>query len=68
MTNGDIIYLLRRKAKMTQIEFGKFNFNIPRRTIQNWEGGINQCPDYVRDPIVFHMKAENKVENFEINA
>ena len=37
---------IRTRVGMTQEQFGEF-LGIPRRTIQNWEGGQRKCPDYV---------------------
>lgn len=44
---------LRRKAKLTQIEFAK-KFNIANGTVGNWESG-NRQPDY---------KTLNEIANF----
>ena len=51
---------LRKKAGMTQKAFAEY-FNIPHRTIQNWEGGQNQCPEYLSDLIEYKLKKENKL-------
>lgn len=37
---------IRTRVGMTQEQFGEL-LGIPRRTIQNWEGGQRKCPDYV---------------------
>ena len=51
---------LRKKAGMTQKAFAEY-FKIPHRTIQNWEGGQNQCPEYLLDLIEYKLKKENKL-------
>ena len=42
---------LRKPAGMTQKAFGEY-FGIPHRTIQNWEGGQNEClpPNFGKHP------------------
>lgn len=37
---------LRHQSGMTQRQFAEY-FGIPRRTIENWETGVNQCNDYL---------------------
>ena len=46
---------LRKLTGLTQIEFGKKLGGIPRRTIQDWEAGISQCPLYVMRLIEFRI-------------
>lgn len=41
-----IIRALRAKAKLTQQGFAD-KYGIPKRTIGNWEAGINEPPEYV---------------------
>lgn len=47
---------LRQEMGLTQKAFGEF-FGIPPRTIQNWEGGVRKCPDYVLE--LMRFKAEH---------
>ena len=51
---------LRKRAGMTQKAFAEY-FGIPHRTVQNWEGGQNQCPHYLLDLIEYKLKKENKL-------
>lgn len=37
---------LRESLGMNMTRFSEFT-GIPYRTIQNWESGMNKCPDYV---------------------
>ena len=48
---------LRLSTGMTQSEFGKC-FNIPMRTIQNWEGGKRNCPKYLAELIEYKLEKE----------
>ena len=46
---------IRKRAGLTQAAFGEL-LGIPRRTIQNWEGGQRKCPDYVVALIRYRME------------
>lgn len=48
---------IREKYGLTRKEFCEY-FNIPYRTLQNWELGDRECPDYVRDLIEYKLKKE----------
>lgn len=48
---------LRTKLGDTQAEFSK-RYNIPFRTIQNWEAGINTPPAYVEDMLKEKVNAD----------
>ena len=50
---------LREKSGMSCAEFGRF-FNIPYRTIQNWEYGERKCPEYVIDLMAYKLGIDNK--------
>lgn len=41
------IIQMRELLNLSQTAFGE-KYNIPMRTIQNWEGGQRKCPEYVR--------------------
>ena len=45
---------IRNKFGLTQKEFSRF-FNIPLRTIENWESGKRRPPDYVFNLIMFSL-------------
>ena len=51
---------LRELTNMTQKDFGEY-LNIPFRTIQNWETGHRNPPEYVTE-LIKH-KIENEKEN-----
>lgn len=38
---------IRAATGLSQIKFCE-RFCIPRRTLENWEAGTNECPDYTR--------------------
>lgn len=42
---------LRTKAGLTQSKMGKI-FEIPKRTIENWETGTRKCPVYVEKLLI----------------
>ena len=48
---------LRERSGMNKTEFSKF-FNIPYRTIQGWEYGQRECPEYVIELIEYKLKKE----------
>lgn len=37
---------MRKLLGLSQQKFGAI-YNIPMRTVQNWENGVNSAPDYV---------------------
>ena len=49
---------LRKKAGMTQKAFAEY-FNIPKRTIEDWEGERRTPPQYIVDLIEYKLKNEN---------
>lgn len=42
---------------MTQQEFANY-FEIPKRTIENWEGGQRKCPEYLEKLIEYKLIKE----------
>lgn len=48
------ISALRIEYKMSRKEFAEY-FNIPYRTIQNWELGYRKCPLYLREMMRFKL-------------
>ena len=37
---------IRQKTGLSQQRFGD-RYGIPKRTVQNWENGVNEPPEYV---------------------
>ena len=52
---------IRVRTDLTQTEFGQRLGGIPLRTIQNWESGVRECPDYALFLIKSHLKSENLI-------
>lgn len=50
---------LRRQTGLSQQKFAD-RFGIPMRTLQNWEYGINEAPDYLLDLLEQAIKAEKE--------
>ena len=38
---------MRERLNVSRAEFSR-RYNIPIRTLENWESGKSKCPDYVR--------------------
>ena len=49
---------LRQQSGMTQQQFAAY-FGIPKRTIENWEAGVNKCPEYLLDLMKYKLIHEN---------
>lgn len=49
-------------AGMTQKAFGEY-MNIPKRTVENWCRGVNECPEYVTDLIAYKLKKEGLIRD-----
>lgn len=45
---------LRQQSGMNLTQFSKY-FGIPYRTIQNWENGVRQCPEYLLDLMKYKL-------------
>ena len=46
---------IRKMTGLSQIKFSE-QYNIPRRTIEDWETGKMKCPDYVLELLEFKVK------------
>ncbi len=49
---------LRKATGMSQTRFAEY-FGIPRRTVQNWDLGLRQCPDYLIDLMEYKLRKED---------
>ena len=49
---------LRQKSGMTQKEFSEY-FNIPKRTIEDWDRGACKCHNYLLCLIEYKLIKEN---------
>ena len=52
---------LRKQSGMTQQQFADY-FKIPKRTIENWDAGVNKCPQYLLD--LMKYKLEHNVAQY----
>lgn len=50
---------LRERSGMNKTKFAEY-FEIPYRTVQNWESGVNKCPDYLLKLLQYKLDNENK--------
>ena len=48
---------LRETTQMTQKAFAEY-FGIPKRSVENWEGGQRECPQYLLDLMKYKLKNE----------
>lgn len=48
---------LRESVRMNKTQFAE-HLEIPYRSIQNWESGVRQCPDYVIRLIEYRLQHE----------
>jgi len=55
MENAINIRELRNRLGDTQSEFAK-RYNIPFRTIQNWESGVRKPPEYILELLKYRIK------------
>jgi transcriptional regulator with XRE-family HTH domain len=51
---------LREMSGMNQREFGEY-FGIPLRTVQNWHGGLRECPAYLLDLMRYKLENEGRL-------
>lgn len=52
---------IRSLTGLSQTDFGR-RYNIPMRTIQNWETGQRECPIYVQELLEFKVKYDLQEE------
>lgn len=52
---------LREMSGMNKTQFHQY-FDIPYRTIQNWEAGVRECPKYLMDLMEYKLKNENIIK------
>ena len=64
MDNRDCLIKLRTESGMTRTQFCEY-FEIPYRTVQDWELGNRKMPDYLLRLITYKLKAEKILKNKE---
>lgn len=52
---------LRAAAGMSQQQFADY-FGIPKRSIENWEGGQRSCPEYLVKLIAYKLEHEGNLK------
>ncbi len=52
---------IREQSGMNITKFSEY-FKIPYRTIQHWEHGTRQCPEYLLELIEYKLKKEGILE------
>lgn len=48
---------LREKSRMSRTDFSIY-FNIPYRTIQNWDLEVRSCPTYIVELMQYKLQKE----------
>jgi DNA-binding transcriptional regulator YiaG len=51
---------IRQSTGLSQAKFCDL-LNIPKRTLQDWEQGWRQCPEYVVELIAYRVKHDRKI-------
>ena len=49
---------MRTATGLTQKAFAEL-LGMPKRTVENWEGNVNKCPEYLLRLIEYYLKNEN---------
>lgn len=52
---------MREKSGMSRPEFAE-HFGIPYRSVQNWELGARECPDYLAALMEYKLEKENLLQ------
>ncbi len=63
MGNGSIVKEARKATGLSQSEFAEY-LEIPVRTLQQWEQGRRNLPDYVLKLILFKLEADGLTNGF----
>lgn len=61
MNSRDYLIELRNESGMSRKEFCEY-FEIPYRTLQDWELGNRKMPDYLLRLIAYKLKVEGLVK------
>ena len=52
---------MRTATGLTQKAFAEL-LGMSKRTIENWEGDVNKCPEYLLRLIEYYLKNENLMD------
>lgn len=61
-TIKDVLIEVRTNAGMSRKKFAEY-FNIPYRTVQDWELGNRQMPAYLLRLIIYKIKMEELIKD-----
>ena len=61
METRDFLRRLREQTGMNRRQFAEY-FDIPYRTVQEWELGNRRMPDYLLRLMVYKLKTERLIE------
>ena len=51
---------MRQASGMTQKAIAEY-FEIPKRTIEDWERGVRKCPEYLLKLVEYKLTNEGKI-------
>lgn len=57
------IKTLRESSGMTQREFSEY-FGVSKRSVESWEGGQRECPEYLLELMEYKLKNEGIIKVF----
>ncbi len=52
---------LRKLSGMTQVQFSEY-FEIPKRTIEEWDRGTRKCTEYLLKLMEYKLRKENIIK------
>lgn len=52
---------LRKLSGMTQVQFSEY-FEIPKRTIEEWDRSANKCAPYLLKLMEYKLRKENIIK------
>ena len=55
---------IRTSTGLSQTQFSAA-FNIPKRTIQDWEQGLRKCPEYVAELIAYRVAHDPNIPKID---
>lgn len=61
MMNKEKLKLLRAQTNMSMKQFAEY-FDIPYRTVQNWESNTRSCPEYLARLMEYKLIKEGLIE------
>lgn len=64
MESKDILIDLRKSIGMNRREFSEY-FEIPYRTVQEWELGNRRIPEYLLHLMIYKVRIEKEKDNLE---